>query len=94
MSTMEAGREQGLAARGVHTSKAVSEFARRGAYEHAVRPATGPRQPSRGPLVCRTGAHTALAQRQVRRAGAVGDARTHLVGQGGTARWSRRTSTC
>ncbi len=58
MSTMEVGREQGLAARGIHTSKPVYwNLPAAVLYEHAVRRDEGVIAVE-GPLVCRTGAHT------------------------------------
>jgi phosphoenolpyruvate carboxykinase (ATP) len=58
MSTMEVGREQGLAARGIHTSKPVYwNLSAAVLYEHAIRKDEGVIA-AEGPLVCRTGAHT------------------------------------
>jgi phosphoenolpyruvate carboxykinase (ATP) len=58
MSTMEVGREQGLAARGIHTSMAVYwNLPAAALYEHAIRRQEGVIAVD-GPLVCRTGAHT------------------------------------
>lgn len=58
MSTTEVGREQGLAARGVHTSKPVYwNLPAAVLYEYAVRRDEAVFAVD-GPLVCRTGAHT------------------------------------
>jgi phosphoenolpyruvate carboxykinase (ATP) len=58
MSTMEVGREQGLAARGVQTSKAVHwNLPAAALYEYAI--SRGEAQIAiDGPLVCKTGTHT------------------------------------
>jgi phosphoenolpyruvate carboxykinase (ATP) len=58
MSTMQAGRAQGLEAHGIRTSGAINwNLSAAVLYEHAVRRDEGLLAKD-GPLVCRTGAHT------------------------------------
>ncbi|HUE85597.1 MAG TPA: phosphoenolpyruvate carboxykinase [Vicinamibacterales bacterium] len=58
MSTMQAGREQGLEEYGIRTSRPIHRNLGTAAlYEHAIRRQEGQLAVG-GPLVCRTGAHT------------------------------------
>jgi phosphoenolpyruvate carboxykinase (ATP) len=58
MSTIEAGRVQGLEAHGIRTSRPVHwNLPTAALYEHVIQRGEG-ELASEGPLVCRTGAHT------------------------------------